>query len=270
MALSIVTAAKRRNVLGYKHLEHIGNGPQSAMADFLKFLAKRDVVFEFDDFAYATLDATFWVTNALTGGTAFAVPGTPLTGGAITGATGTDGTAGNRVVNLYGSRIYQGDKNCGMEARLKVGAAASNIEWGVGFIDTHTTITTPVVLAADIDNSAPLDAAGLGDAAVVYQDSVQTLTTAALCTLGSTPYTSQKVAIGTFAPTAATYFTARVQLNGDNVYAAVEDANGGYTEANIALGIEGGTLVRPFLVISGPTNTTKTWDVDYIARWEER
>jgi hypothetical protein len=59
-------------------------------------------------------------------------------------------------------------------------------------------------------------------------------------------------------------------LNGDNVFAAVDTAGASPVETNISSGIEGGTLVRPMLAISGPTATTKTWDIDLIAFWQER
>jgi hypothetical protein len=254
-------------IASLRSLQRANVNPHGPLGQYLKTLAWRDVVFEKDDFAYATIDATFWVTNAGTGATAFAVPGTPLLGGAVTGATGTNGTESNRCVNLYGSPIYAGDKNCGVEFRLKVGAASSNVEWACGFIDTHTTITTPIPLFGDIDT--PTLGSGIGDAALVGQDTAETLTTAALVTLGSTPYSAAKTAIGTFAPTATTYFTVRIQLIGDDAYVFVNDS-GTLITAKKTSAIEGGTLVRPIIAISGPTATTKTWDIDYIARWQDR
>lgn len=261
-------AARRRGLLGLAHLDKFAGGPRSAMQDFLLFLSKKDVFYHEHDFMATAIDTTFWTTNALTGATAFATPGTQALGGTVQGATGTNGTESNRNVNMYGNRIFTGDAYCGMEVRLKVGAAASNIEWGVGFLDTITTITTPVVLCPNTDT--PSFATGVGDAAVVYMDTGQTLTTAALNTLGSTPYAAANTPIGTFAPTAATYFTVRIQLDGDTVYCAVEDANGSYTEVTKVNGIEGGTLVRPIIDVSGPTATTKTWDIDRWALWGMR
>jgi hypothetical protein len=269
MPNSLKNAARRPFFLGLPHLDRFAGGPRSAMQDFLIFLSKRDVVFEVHDFNQKAINTTHdWTTNAGTGATAFAVPATQLAGGAITGATGTDATESNRCVNLYGSRTLLGDKNCGVLYRLKVGAAATNIEMACGLVDTHTTITTAVPLLSDIDT--PAFASGLGDGALVGIDTAETLTTMALATLGSTPYAAQKSALGTFAPTAAQYFTVVVQLNGDNVFGAVDTAGASPIETNISSGIEGGTLVRPMLAISGPTATTKTWDIDLIAFWQER
>lgn len=256
-----------RHVGGFKHLGKF-TSMRNPLGQYLAFRAWRDVVFDFDDFTHDTIDTNFWTTNAGTGATAFAIPGTPGLGGTIVGATGTNGTEGNRCVNLYGAPVYKGDKNCGMEIRWHVGAAVSNIEYAAGFIDTHDTITTPVPLFGDIDT--PTLASGIGDAALVGADTAETLTTAALVTKGSTPYTAAKTAIGTFAPTATEYFTVRIQLIGDDVYVTLEDANASYVTASKTSGIEGGTLLRPMLAISGPTATTKTWTIDYIARWQDR
>ena len=270
MSNSVRFAARRRNVLGIKHLDAFAGGPRSAMQDFLIFLARKDVIYHEHDFLANALDTTYWTTNTGTGGTAMASPGTKGLGGTIAGATGTDGTAGNRVVNMYGDLVWKGDNYCGMEVRLQVGAAATNIEWGLGFIDTHSTLTTPVVLVGDIDDASGL-ATSMADAALMYQDTAQTLTTTALVTVGSTPYTAASTTVTpVFAPTAAVYFTVRLQLDGDNAYLAVEDANGSYCETSKVGAIEGGTLVRPFFMISGPTNTTKTWTIDRFALWQMR
>lgn len=262
-------AGRRRGLLGKDHLNKFAGGPRSAMNDFLIFLARRDVYYMEHEFDANAIDTTFWTTNAGTGATAFAAPATKGLHGTIAGATGTNGTAGNRVVNIYGDPIFKGDNYCGMQIQLQVDAV-TNIEWGVGFIDTHGTITTPVVLVGDIDDASSL-ASGMGDAALVYQDTAQTLTTTALVTLGSTPYSAASNALGTFAPTAATYFNVRVQLDGDNVYAAIANQDGSsYFEVSKNSGIEGGTLVRPFLVISGPTSSTRNWTIDRWALWGER
>lgn len=269
MPTSAKYAGVRRNVGGFKHLDQFAGGPRSAMQEFLYFQARRDVVERFWDFTELALDTTNdWTTNGGTGSTVFAIPSTKLVGGAITGATGTNGTESNRCVNLYNDPIWSGDKNAGVEFRFKIGAAVTDIEFACGFIDTHATITTAVPLFGDVDT--PTLATGIGDAALVGMDTAQTLTTLALVTLGSTPYSAAKTNIGTIAPTAATYFTIRIQLIGDTVIAQVDDATANNTVVTKASGIEGGVLVRPIFTISGPTATTKTFDIDYIRCWQDR
>lgn len=261
-------AARRRDLQGLGHLDRFAGGPKSAMGDLLLFLARRDVFYSEHDFNESTMVAASWTTNALTGGTAFAY--NAGLGGRIVGATGADATASNRVVNLYGPLSMTGNAYAGLTARLQVGAAVTNIEWGVGLIDTHTTLTTPVVLVADIDT--PTFAGGLGDAAVIYQDTAETLTTAALVTLGSSAVnTGATDPLGTFAPTATTYFNLTVQLDGNNVYANVANTDGsGFVEVSRSSGINGATALRPFVVISAPAGTTKTWTIDRIAYWAMR
>lgn len=270
MPVSGKTAGVRENFQGLRHLDRTGHGPTSALSEFLYPWARKDVVYFEDDFLGDTFNADFWTTNAGTGATAFAVPATNVEDGAITGATGTDATAGNRVVNLYGPPIYKGDRFCGMSARLQISAVTS-IEFGIGFIDTHTTITTPVVLVSDVDT--PAFAAGLGDAALVYLDTAETLATAALVTLGSGALNAgAKDALGTYTPTAATYFNVTVQMGGDGntVTATVQEGNSPRIAVTRASGMEGGTLVRPILVISGVSATSRTYTVDLVRVWKDR
>jgi hypothetical protein len=269
MPASGKSAGTRPGGGGFRHMERFAGGPRGAMSEFLYPYAWRDVVFKREDFDQKAIDTGYWTTNAGTGATAFAV-GSPWLNGVVNGATGTDATAGNRVVNLYGPPIYKGDNFCGLAFRLQVSAVTS-IEWGVGFIDTHTTITTPVVGVPDIDT--PTFAAGMGDAALIYQDTAETLATAALVCLGSGALnTGSKDALGTYAPTAATYFQGRIQLGGDGntVTASVSEGNGPETTVTRPSGMEGGTLVRPFVVISGVTATSRTWTLDYLHVWQDR
>jgi hypothetical protein len=263
-------AGRRRGLLGLTHLDKVGGGPRSALSDFLIFLARRDVYYKEYDFDESTMVAASWVSNALTGGTAFAY--NAGLGGRIQGATGADATASNRVVNLYGPQVVTGNAYGGIAFRLQVGAAVTNIEWGAGLIDAHTTLTTPVVLVGDIDGPSSF-AAGMGDAALVYQDTAETLTTSALVALGSSPVsnTGSKANLGTFAPTATTYFDVTVQLDGNTAYARVANAdNSSVYEATLAAAINGATLLRPFFVASAPTALTKTWTIDRVAVWAMR
>ena len=261
-------SGRRRGGGGLGHLAKVA-GPRSALNEFLTWLAWRDVQFKLHEFDDNTIDTTYWTANGGTGTTVFAYSATIH--GSLVGATGTNGTASNRVANLYGPRLWSGDNYGGVAFRMRVGAAVTDIEWGAGFIDTHTTITTPVILG-DVDDGSGL-AAGMGDAAVIYQDTAETLATAALMCLGSGALNagSSNAFSPTFAPTAVTDFWAIVQLDVNNVYAQITNSDGsGFTEVTKIDGMEGGTLVRPFLVISGPSATTKTWTIDAIATWGMR
>lgn len=269
MPINLATLVSNERAFSLRHLDRFAGGPRSPMQEFLALHAFADVQFKKWDFDHDTLDLNDWTTNTGTGGTAFALPGTLGQAGTIAGATGTDATAGNRVVNLYGPPIYQGDTKAAAMIRFKI-SAVTDIEWGFGFIDTHTTITTPVVLVGDVDTAGSL-AGGMGDAALIYQDTAQTLTTAALIGLGSGAInTGSTVPIGAFAPTANTYLTAAVQLDGNNAAAWLRTGSGPWSRATQAAAIEGGTLVRPFFVISGPTATSRTYTIDYIAAWQQR
>jgi hypothetical protein len=269
MPMNLATVAASKSLGGLRHLDRFAGGPRSAMQEFLALRAFRDVQFHLWDFQNDTLNLDDWTTNAGTGATAFAIPGTLGHLGTVEGATGTNGTAGNRVVNLYGPPIYKGDAKCGAMIRFKV-SAITEIEWGFGFIDTHDTITTAVVLVGDIDDASSL-AAGMGDAALIYQDTAQTLTTTSLICLGSSALNAGSFnPIGTFAPTADTYVTAMVQLDTNTATASLANGDGPVSTASKASGIEGGTLVRPFFVISGVSATSRTYTIDYIATWQSR
>lgn len=245
-----------------RHLASLPGGAESEMAKFLAILSSDNVFFE-DDFLGDAINLDNWTTNAGTGATAAAIPATPGLGGTITIATGTDGTANNRRVNLYGPPIYRGDNNAVLEVRMQV-SAVTDIQWNLGWIDTHDTITTPIPPIVDIDT--PTFASGANDVAMVGQDTGQTLTTMALCCLGSGALnTGSKDNLGTLAPTAATYMLIRIGLIGNTVVATVDRKGGNSTyQVARASGMEGGTLVRPYFFCHGVTATSRTYTFDYV------
>lgn len=269
MPVSTTTMGLRDGLGSYRHLDRLGHGPLSPLQHFLARFAPADVYYRHDDFDMKTLNVTdFWTANGGTGATAFATPGTLADGGTAEGATGTNGTEANRAANLYGPRVFSGDKNCGMDIRLKISAITS-IEFGVGFIDTHDTITTPLILSPDVDT--PSFASGMGDAALVYIDTAETLATLAMITLGSGALnTGAKDAIGTVTPTAATYLRIVIQCATNTVTAWVKEGNGPRTMVSRTSAMEGGTLVRPMITISGVSATSRTYTIDYWDLWQER
>src|SRR3990167_6268240 len=99
------------------HLAQAAGGRNSELNHFLLPYSFDRVLYE-DTFQYKTFNVTdYWTTNAGTGATAFALPGTLGNGGTITAATGTNGTGSNRRVNMYGPPIYVGDQFLMMEMR---------------------------------------------------------------------------------------------------------------------------------------------------------
>lgn len=248
---------------GDGHLARIPGGAEAPLGQFLQEYSVDNVRF-LDDFLGDTIDSNYWTTNAGTGATAWAIPATPGQGGTIECATGTNATASNRQINLYGPPIYLGDNNVVLEAYLKFSAVTA-LQFEVGFIDTYTTITTPVPVVTDIDT--PSFAAGAGDVAVVAMDTSQTLTTMALVCLGSGALNAgSKTAMGTLAPAATTSMRIRVALVGNNVTATVDRRGDSSTyQVTKQDGIEGGTLVRPFIYVGNPSsNSSRTATLDYV------
>ncbi len=111
---SAATTSAYPDAGSYRSVSRI-SGDRGAMGRFLTEHSWGDYVRQFDDFTENAINTTRWTTNALTGATAFATPGTLVTDGVITGATGTDATASNRFVNIYGARIWKGVQNCWTE-----------------------------------------------------------------------------------------------------------------------------------------------------------
>lgn len=215
----------------------------------------------FDDFNEDTINLDRWALVHDTNATDFAI---------AAGAGGTiQGTAGNtndEGIGIYGINNWYGDLNCGMEVRIKFDQI-TNGQFEIGFADTATNFKDPIV--SDIDT--PTVGNGAGDFATIVRDTGETLKTAALVTKGSTPYAAAKSNLGTFAPTAATYFTARVQLIGDNVFAAIfNNAGGLVTSTSAVSAIEGGTAVRPYVNVNRIATADVVATIDYIKVWQDR
>ena len=248
-----------------RHIEDFAN-PNSSMGEFLAQLAIQDYVFEKWDFLNDTINLDDWTTGETGTGTPFAIPATPLVGGAITGVTGT--TSGN-CETIYGPPVYAGDYGCIFLVRCKVDVV-STLSMEVGWIDSLTNLALTAV--SDIDT--PAKATGLGDGAVLHIDTSQTLTTMAFFTEGSTAsmVESALTLSPVFTPTAATYHTYVVGIIGDVAFATVDgnfrgcDGKG----ATIATRVEGGVLVRPWVAVRTRTTAAKTMDIDLMATFQGR
>jgi hypothetical protein len=224
-------------------------------------------VYLFEDFNEDTINVDKWTLTKDANATNYVA--TAGAGGTIAGTAGnTDGEG----IGIYGFNNWYGDLNCGMEVRIKLNQI-TNGSFEIGFADTATDFKDPIVTDVDVITAAN----GAGDFALIKRDTAQTLTTSALVTLGSTPYTVAKSALGTFAPTAATYFIARIQIVGDDVFGAIFDASGSLkTSTSVphlaagAGGIEGGTALRPFVNINRTATADVIATIDYIRVWQDR
>lgn len=251
----------------------------SALANLFYHRQFGSVNFKIDDFDEVTFNGDPWTVTKDTNAVTWAI--NVQENGVLRGSTGTTDTDG---LSLLGPAIYKGDRNCGMQIRFKIDVV-TNYEFEVGWINDVTDKTQPSV--TDIDT--PAFGAGLTEGAVVHIDTTQTLTTMALVMDSATYTTASKKNLFTraingttgVAPAAATFMTIRVQLEGDTVHAMVwVDTS---TAKNVLVsqvvsapttsilgGIEGGTLVAPWVAIATRNTTAKLLDIDYIARWQDR
>lgn len=194
--------------------------------------------------------------------------------GAITASTGTTDTEG---ISLHLPAIFKGDLDCTIMARLKFDVITAHTN-ELGFINSTSDKTTPVI--TDIDT--PTVGGSAADVAVLSRETGETLDGVyALATKGSTPYTAATTGLYrpkstvsdtvSISPTAATYQTLMVSLNGDNVHAMIFDENEtpvGY--AYKANGIEGGTGVLPWFAMATKNTTAKVVLLDYLTVFQNR
>ena len=92
-----------------------------------------------------------------------------------------------------------------------------------------------------------------------------------------TPFAAQKVNIGTWTPTAAVWYTVRVQLGTNAGICKIFDTDVPSRPVLVANGErglpslpEGGTAVRPHLYFRTRNTTPKVVDLDFIRCWQDR
>jgi hypothetical protein len=228
--------------------------------------------FVLDDFAGRSLDTSLWATAAGTGGTAFAVPAEASALAGLSVARGATGTTSGTVVSLRGQPFWLGDKNAGMAIRWRASAATS-LGFEIGFTDPLTSYTAKTVTDIDI----PTIGNGAVTVALLARDPSQTLTTAALVLDGDATYPTSKIDLGTWAPSAATWYTTIIQLAQDAVRVLVYDTsdpsrpalvNGGDKSSGNAY--EGGTAVLPYAAFYNTSAANIDIDVDFVAVWSDR
>jgi hypothetical protein len=249
-----------------RFIERLGTPRGIALALYPTF--RESVVFIEDDFIEDTISSTRW--NLAADGTATTFAWSTGAGGRVAGATGT---TDNGYFAINGDVIWSGDKNCGMAIRWQTDIITDHT-FEIGFTDALADETLPAV--SDVDT--PATGNGATDVAVVHLDTDQTLKTAAFVSESTgTAYAAQKVNLGTWAPTAAKWYTTIVQLQGDTAFTATynTDVAGSpalqaNTNKSLTLALEGGTLVRPHFLYGTRSTASKAVLVDFIRVWQDR
>lgn len=249
-----------------RFIERLSTPRRMGLALYPQF--RENVVFIEDDFIEDTISSTLWNLATDAGATAFAW--TLAAGGQVLGNTAaTD----NNYVAINGDAMWSGDKNCGMAIRWQTDVVTSHT-FEIGFTDALTDETLPAV--TDVDT--PATGNGATDVAVVHLDTDQTLTTAAFVSESTgSAYAAKKVNLGTWAPTAAKWYTTVVQLAGDNAFTATfnTDVAGSpvlqvNTNKSLTAALEGGTLVRPHFLYGTRVATARAPRIDFIRCWQDR
>src|SRR3990167_854854 len=226
-----------------------------------------------DDFIEDPLSTTRW--NLAADGTATTWEWSVARNGTIQADTGS---TDNGYVAINGDAIWLGDQDAGMEVRFKIDVV-TGFTFEIGFTDTLSDETLPAV--TDIDT--PATGNGATDVAVLHLDTDQTLQTAELVgesTGGA--FAAQKTTLlnaagsaALWTPSAATYYTVRVQLNGDHAFCKVFDSNNASThilkaEGGLRSMLDGASLIRPHILFGTRNTTPKVVDIDYIRVWQNR
>ena len=227
-----------------------------------------------DDFIEDTISTTRWNLAADGGASTFAW--SVARNGTIQGDTGS---VDDDAVAINGDSIWLGDQDAGMEVRFKLDVVTA-FQLEIGFTDALSDETLPAV--TDIDT--PATGNGATDVAVLHLDTDQTLQTAELVgeSTGSA-FAAQKTAsllngagsAALWTPSAANYYTVRVQLNGDHAFVKVFDTNDASkhilkAEGGLRSLLDGGALVRPHCYFRTRNTTPKIVDIDYIRVWQNR
>lgn len=240
-----------------------GRGYNSELTGFLLPFARQDYIYKEYDFLEDVISADWTVAN--TSGTSaadYAV--TETENGTIQGDTGTsdDGS----IAFVFDRVIFDAARRPGMEVRSKLDAV-TGFAVEMAFSDAPTTNTTLNVSALTAAAAPTYASNGLTDHFGVTINTDLTLTTAALTTVGTTD-SATGAKLGTFTPTAATYFTVRIQGFANKAYAIINENTG--QAAGLAVGPDTAILLRPHIICATKNTTAKFHDIDYIRIWAER
>lgn len=241
-----------------------GRGWNSELVGFLLPLAMRDYIYLAYDFENATITPDFAVSNSSgTSASDFASTDT-VEGGILRGDTGTDDNGSIEI--HYGKVMFDAARNPGAEIGLACDAVTG---WAFefAFMDAPTTASTINVSALTAGGVPTIASNGVTDQFGIVLNTDYTLATAAVYSKGTTDAASG-VALGTFAPTAATYFVGRIQGGDGSVYGIINDNFG--QSGRLALGPDTAILMRPGLIVATKNTTAKFPDLDYFRIWSER
>ena len=153
-----------------------------------------------------------------------------------------------------------------MEVRSKLDAV-TGFATEMAFSDAPTTATTLNVSALSAAGAPTITSNGVTDQAGIVMNTDLTLGTAAIYSKGTTDAASGAL-LGTFLPTAATYWIARLQVVQNGAYAIINDIPG--QSAGLILGPDTAKLMRPHIICATKNTTAKFHDIDYIRLWAER
>lgn len=225
----------------------------------------RDMFTTFDDFGGDTINLDMYAVanGAGSGAASFAI--TVAEDGWIRATTGTaaDDTT---TCSLIGPKNYYGDRNCGIEMRVRPITAVTETRIELGFVDVVPGSNKPVVNSL----TTPSVNTSVVDAALFVYDNASSTTTTELVTIGGS-ITAAKTAITMpTAVTAATAFTVRIQVLANRVTCWIDGARVASHDTGATDYIEGGNAVAPFALIRASNATSKSLDIDYIRTWKER
>jgi len=227
-------------------------------------LAWESNIFKLYDFTEVALDTTnLWTVNKSASATANFAKSAGQ-GGRITANTSA---TTSQIVAITQALDWSSAKNCGMEVRYQVDVV-TNLHLEMGFVDATTATNALSVTGID----TPTLANGTVDGALIAMDTGQTtLKTLAVIGGNSNPAATTKAALGTLAPTAATYQSLRIQTINGTILGIVKDANGAeLARASIGAGVLPATALKPWIAFSNLTAAGKNPIIDYIALWQDR
>ena len=242
-------------------------GGKGAKREIFEHLGPHVVKWE-DDFIGDVLDARYTVTAAGTSGAAAIVAGTLNGILRLTTGTDNDGTA-----YVTTGLQFKGDHNAVMQARIAISELEA-VKVEVGFTDALADAGAINVLATPSETAT--------DVAVAIMDTDDTAPTDdPLQFIGAKGGVNiTKLEPATVAFVAAEYLTFTVALKGDYIRFIVEmdDADiatdgseeGYYDSGWTAAGIEGGTLVTPWIFVQTRDTDSVNLDIDYLNVWQSR
>ena len=240
-----------------------GRGWNSELTGFLLPLAVRNYFYEKYDFHNATISPDWAVSNSGGAGAAdYAVNALEM--GTVRGTTGT--TDNGSVEIHFGMVMFDAARNPGMEVASKFDVVTGHA-FEMAFADAPSTASTLNVSALTAGGVPTIASNGVTDQAGIVLNTDLTLATAAVYSKGTTDAASGDN-LGTFAPGAATYFLARIQVRANGVYAIINDDPA--QAETLVLGPDTGILMRPHVISATKNTTTKLHDIDYIRLWAER